>query len=157
MDSNVKYIRNTVQQGSKIYCFVKRLNYLYLPCILIPLIVAIIVQHHANYIILIAIWCGNTCLPDFRNLCDIVKVGCKRKYVDRQTKCFSICTKPTLFSVQLNGQTIPISLCSKHRGVCVQSNHKGTFYGCHHLANGVKGIYLNKHSNVIRHKFQHGL
>ena len=48
--------------------------------------------------------CGNACLPDFRNLCDIVNVGWKRKYIDRRTKRFNICTKPTLFSAQMNGQ-----------------------------------------------------
>ena len=43
------------------------------------------------------------CLPGFRNLCDIVNVGGKRKYIDMQTKHFSIYIKPTLFSVQMNG------------------------------------------------------
>ena len=38
--------------------------------------------------------CGNACLPDLRNLCDIVNVGWKRKYIDRRTKRFSIPTKP---------------------------------------------------------------
>ena len=48
--------------------------------------------------------CGNACLQDFHNLCDIVNIGWKRKYSDRRTKCFSICMKPTLFSVQMNGE-----------------------------------------------------
>ena len=71
-------IRNIVRQGGKVYSFVKGLNYLYLRCIWIPLFVAIIVKHCANYIS-INIRYGNACLPDFRNLCDIVNVGLEEK------------------------------------------------------------------------------
>ena len=104
MDRNIMCITNIVRQRGKVYNFPKRLHYLYLPCILIPLFVEIFVKHHANYITYLSMQCGNTCLPDFCNLCDIVNVGWKRKYIDRPTKRFNICTKPTLFSAQMNGQ-----------------------------------------------------
>ena len=38
-------------------------------------------------------------------------------------------------------------------GVCVQSNHKAAFYGCHHLANGVKGIYSNSILTLLGKSF----
>ena len=101
MDSNVTHIGNIVRQGGTVYSFVIGLNYLYLRCIWIPLFVAI--TSNIALITYLNIQCDNACIPDFRNLCNIVNVGWKRKYIDTQTKCFSICTKPTLFSAQMNG------------------------------------------------------
>ena len=47
--------------------------------------------------------CSNVCLPDFRNLCDIVNVGWKKNtFIDELSVL--VYTKPTLFSVQMNGQ-----------------------------------------------------
>ena len=48
MDSNVTHNRDIVRHGGKVYSTVKRLNYLYLPCLLILQIVAIIVKHYAK-------------------------------------------------------------------------------------------------------------
>ena len=78
MDSNVTRIRNIVIQGGKVCNFAKRLYYLHLPYVLIPLFVEII-----TLITYLNIRCGNACLTDFRNLCDIINVGWKRKYNDK--------------------------------------------------------------------------
>ena len=82
--SNVVRIRNIVRQGGKVYSFVKGLNYLYVLTLHLDFSIRCNNRHKhcANYIS-INIRCGNACLPDFRNLCDIVNVGWKRKYIDR--------------------------------------------------------------------------
>ena len=56
MDSNIMCIRNIVRQEGKVYNFTRRLHYLYLPCVLIPLFIEIIVEHHAKYISEYTVW-----------------------------------------------------------------------------------------------------